>query len=66
MQGSAKSFEQEDVAVDEENAKEILREVLNELYYSKRWNWEYRDMVKVLPPFVRLDLMVIKIMTFGS
>ncbi|MGN6631555.1 MAG: hypothetical protein ACTHKP_04875 [Nitrososphaeraceae archaeon] len=33
---SAKSFEQEDVAVDEENAKEILREVLNELYYSKR------------------------------
>ena len=34
---SAKSLEQEDAAVDEENAKEILREVLNELYYSKRW-----------------------------
>jgi hypothetical protein len=35
---SAKPFEQEDVAMDEENVKEILHEVLNELYYSKRGN----------------------------
>ncbi|MGA9842076.1 MAG: hypothetical protein WBP64_05120 [Nitrososphaeraceae archaeon] len=35
---SAKSFEQEDAAIEEENAKEILREVLNELYYSKLGN----------------------------
>ena len=35
---SAKLFEQEDAAMDEENAKEILREVLNELYYPKRGN----------------------------
>jgi hypothetical protein len=30
---SAKSFEQEDAPIEEENAKEILREVLDELYY---------------------------------
>lgn len=39
---SAKSFEQEDAATEEENAKEILREVLNELYYSKLGNRRIR------------------------